>query len=162
MKPIDETRQGQTETLAFVFDLPHAPAKVWRSLTEPALLSEWMLPVLDLQLEPGAPFTFRADPQPGWDGVVHCRILDVEPLRKISYTWAVGDALDTVVSFTLTATETGTHVLLVQSGFRPDQKRNFGGARYGWRVMGERLITLLARLTTGDTDSTSTAQEEQR
>jgi uncharacterized protein YndB with AHSA1/START domain len=57
----------------------------------------------------------------------------------------VGDFLDTVVTFTLTPTASGTHVLLVQQGFRPDQKQNFGGARYGWRMMGERLFDLLAR-----------------
>ncbi len=36
---------------------------------------------------------------------------------------------------------------LVQSGFRPDQKQNFGGARYGWRTMGGKLVELLARIS---------------
>ena len=54
--------------------------------------------------------------------------------------------LDTVVTFTLTPTTTGTHLELTQSGFREDQKRNFGGARYGWRMMGDRLVELLGRI----------------
>ncbi len=141
----DTTAPSQSETIAFDFDLPHAPAKVWRALTDPALLSEWLLPVVGLRLDPGAEFAFNAPPQPGWDGLVQCRMVDVEELRKISWTWVVGD-LDTKVTFTLTPTDTGTHLALVQSGFKEDQKRNFGGARYGWRMMGGKLFDLLARI----------------
>jgi uncharacterized protein YndB with AHSA1/START domain len=147
MKPVDTTAAAQTHAIAFEFDLPHAPAKVWRALTDAALLSEWLLPVIEVQLAPGAAFTFRAPPQPGWDGTVHCRMLDIEPLRKISYTWAVGDMLNTVVTFTLKPTATGTQLLLVQSGFAPEQKQNFGGARYGWRMMGARLFEVLGSMT---------------
>jgi uncharacterized protein YndB with AHSA1/START domain len=145
MKPVDTTVSSQTETIAFEFDLPHPPAKVWRALTDPVLLSQWLLPVIGLPLEPDGAFRFTAPPQPGWDGTVNCRIIDVELHTKLRYSWVVGDFLDTVVTFTLTPTATGTHVLLVQSGFKPDQKQNFGGARYGWRLMGERLYDLLAR-----------------
>jgi len=31
-------------------------------------------------------------------------------------------------------------------GFKPNQKRNFGGARYGWKMMGGKLVDLLARM----------------
>jgi uncharacterized protein YndB with AHSA1/START domain len=147
MKPIDTTDSSQSEAIAFEFDLPHSPAKVWRALTDPALLNEWLLPVTGLRLEPGAEFTLSAPPQPGWDGAVNCRVLTVEPQRKLSYEWIVGETLNTVVTFTLTPTKTGTHVLMVQSGFTPDQKRNFGGARYGWRMMGEKLFDLLGRIS---------------
>jgi hypothetical protein len=34
----------------------------------------------------------------------------------------------------------------VQSGFKPDQKQNFGGARYGLKMMGGKLVDLLARI----------------
>ncbi len=147
MKPIDTTARSQTDAISFEFDLPHGPEKVWRALTDPVLLAEWLLPVAALTLEPGAAFTFQTQPYPGWDGIVHCRILEVEANRKLSYTWVVGDmAIDTVVTFTLTPTASGTRLSLVQSGFTPDQKQNFGGARYGWRMMGGRLIDLLARI----------------
>ena len=145
MNPIDKTAPSQTETLTFEFELPHAPQKVWRALTDPALLSEWLLPVADLALEPGAAFAFKTQPQPGWDGTVNCRVLEIEAQRKLSYTWAAGDFIDTVVTFTLTPTPSGTRLSLVQSGFKPEQKQNFGGARYGWRMMGGRLVDLLAR-----------------
>lgn len=145
MTPTGETARPQTESLSFDFDLHHSLEKVWRALTDPVLLAEWLLPVVDLELEPGAAFTLKAQPQPGWDGVVRCRFLEIEARRTLSYTWVVGD-IDTVVTFTLTPTASGTRLSLVQSGFRPDQKQNLGGARYGWKMMGGKLVDLLARL----------------
>jgi uncharacterized protein YndB with AHSA1/START domain len=118
---------------------------VWRALTEPELLSKWLLPVLDFKLAPGAAFRFQAPPQPGWDGAVQCELLSLEPGRKLSYRWVVGP-LDTVVTFSLAPSGPGSRLTVVQSGFREDQKRNFGGARYGWNQMGARLLELLAAL----------------
>jgi uncharacterized protein YndB with AHSA1/START domain len=140
---VDKTDRSQTDEITFELELKHRPAKVWRALTDPALLSQWLLPVMGFALEPGAAFRFQAPPQPGWDGSVSCRLVEIEPQRRLRYTWVVG-GLDTVVTFTLTPTETGTRLKLVQSGFKPDQKQNFGGARYGWRLMGERLVGVLA------------------
>ena len=142
----DTTARSQTESLSFEFDLHHAPEKVWRALTDPALLADWLLPVIDLKLERGAAFTFKTQPYPGWDGSVNCRLVEIEPHRKLSYTWVVGDMLDTVVTFALTPTASGTRLSLVQSGFKPDQKKNVGGARYGWKMMGGNLVDLLARI----------------
>jgi len=144
---VDKTAHGQTDCIAFEFDLRHSPAKVWRALTEPALLAEWLLPVVDLKLEPGAAFAFKREPMPGWDGMVNCQVLELEAQKKLSYSWVVGDMeLDTVVTFTLTPTESGTRLSLVQSGFKPNQKQNSGGARYGWKMMGGKLVDLLEKI----------------
>jgi uncharacterized protein YndB with AHSA1/START domain len=145
MTPTDTTARSQTESLSFEFDLHHSPEKVWRALTDPVLLTEWLLPVVDLELEPGAAFTFKAQPQPGWDGVVNCQFVEIDARRKLSWRWVVGD-IDTVVTFTLTPTTSGTHLSLVQSGFKPHQKQNLAGARYGWKMMGGKLVDLLARI----------------
>jgi len=145
MTRIDTTARSQTESISFEFELHHSPEKVWRALTDPVLLAEWLLPVIVLELEPGAAFMFKTQPYPGWDGVVNCRILEIEAQRKLSYTWTV-PFLDTVVTFTLTPTASGTRLSLVQSGFKPDQKRESGGARYGWTMMGGKLVDLLARI----------------
>jgi uncharacterized protein YndB with AHSA1/START domain len=145
MTSTDKTARSQAESISFEFDLHHVPEKVWRALTDPVLLGEWLLPVLDLKLEPGAAFTFKAQPQPGWNGIVNCRLLEIEAQRRLSYTWVVDD-IDTVVTFTLTPMASGTRLSLVQSGFKPDQKRNFNGARYGWKMMGGKLVDLLARI----------------
>jgi len=145
MNPNDRTAPSQTESISFEFDLHHSPEKVWRALTDPVLLTKWLLPVVELALEPGVAFTFKTQPYPGWDGIVHCRILEIEAQRKLSYTWVVGD-MDTVVTFTLTPTASGTRLSLVQSGFKTHQKQNFAGARYGWKMMGGKLVDLLARI----------------
>ena len=145
MTTADTTSAPQPGTLSLEFELSHPPRKVWRALTEPALLAEWLLPVVGLALERGAEFSFRAPPQPGWDGVVGCRFVEIEAERKLAYTWRSGD-VDTVVTFTLTPTASGTRLSLEQSGFAPTQKREFGGARHGWTMMGGRLADLLARI----------------
>jgi uncharacterized protein YndB with AHSA1/START domain len=145
MKPIDKTDPSQTESLTFEFDLQHSPEKVWRALTEPELLAEWLLPVIDFKLEPGAKFMFKTQAYPGWDGTVNCRVIEVEDKKTLRYAWTV-PFLDTVVTFTLTPTASGTRLTVVQSGFNADQKQEFGGARYGWNMMGEKLFDLLAKL----------------
>ena len=144
MSITDTTAPAQREALSMEVDLPHAPEKVWRALTDPALLSEWLLPVIGFRLEPGAEFTLKTQAQPGWDGTVNCRFLAIEAGRKLQYTWDV-PFLQTVVTFTLTPMDAGTRLTIVQAGFREGQKREFGGARYGWKMMSERLVGLLAR-----------------
>jgi uncharacterized protein YndB with AHSA1/START domain len=135
----------QTDSLAFDVDLPHRPEKVWRALTDPVLLAQWLLPVVNLKLEAGAAFTLQAPPQPGWDGTVNCRFLEIEAPRKLRTAWVVG-AIDTIVTFTLTPTASGTRLSIVQSGFKPDQKQNLAGARYGWNLMSGKLVELLAKI----------------
>ena len=145
MTLIDKTAPAQTDSLSFEFELQHSPQKVWRALTDPGLLAEWLLPVVEGKLEPGAAFMFKTQPYPGWDGTVNCRVLEIKAHEKLSYAWTV-PFLDTVVTFTLTPTASGTHLSLVQSGFKPEQKQNFGGARYGWKMMGGKLVDVLAKL----------------
>jgi len=83
MTVVDTTDRSQTESITFEFDLSHSPQKVWRALTDPKLLTEWLLPVVGLELAPGAEFTFKAPPQPEWDGIVNCRFLEIEPRKKL-------------------------------------------------------------------------------
>ena len=72
-------------------------------------------------------FNLRAD----W-GAVDCHVMAVEPNKTLSYTWAAM-GLKSVVTWTLTATSSGTHLRMVQSGFQPDQKQAYQGAKYGWQ-----------------------------
>ncbi|NUO53945.1 MAG: SRPBCC domain-containing protein [Polyangiaceae bacterium] len=141
----DTTQPSQTEAVSLEFDLGHSPKKVWRALTDPELLTKWLLPVFDHKLEVGAAFLLKTNPQPGWDGTVNCRFVEIDEQKKISWRWVVGD-IDTVVTFTLTPTASGTRLSLVQSGFKPEQKQNFGGARYGLKMMGQKLIDLLGSI----------------
>ncbi len=116
-------------------DFPKPPETVWRVLTEPSLLANWLMPN-DVKPEVGHQFTFRRDPMPliGFDGVLRCKVLIVEPFTKFSYTW-VGGPLNTVLTWTLTPYATGTLLRLEQTGFNPKnpiQVLAYNAMNQGW------------------------------
>jgi uncharacterized protein YndB with AHSA1/START domain len=134
-----------TQTVITERTFPHEPEKLWRALTESQLIAQWLMnndfePVVERK------FQFRAEPMPHWDGVIDCEVLIIDPLKRLSYTWR-SMGLDSVVLFTLTPADGGTHLRMEQSGFRPDQQAAYQGATYGWqkffggleRVLGEDL-----------------------
>ncbi len=128
----------ETRTVIVERELPFPPEKIWRALTTPHLLGEWLMQT-DFAPAPGHPFTFRGD----W-GSVDCRVLTIEQNRSLSYTWeAMG--LESVVTWTLTPTGTGTHLRVEQSGFRADQRQAYHGASHGWHKFLGNLEQLLTR-----------------
>jgi uncharacterized protein YndB with AHSA1/START domain len=130
----------KTATRAVVVEreMPHAPEKIWRALTQGALLEEWLMKN-DFQPIVGHRFNLSAD----W-GAVDCQVLAVEPNKALSYTWAAY-GLESVVTWTLTPTSTGTRLRMEQSGFRPDQEQAYQGAQYGWQKFFANLEQVLAR-----------------
>jgi uncharacterized protein YndB with AHSA1/START domain len=126
------TTDTDTRSVVIERELPHAPAKVWRALTEGPLLTEWLM-ANDFRPEVGHRFTFRATPVPNWNGIIECEVLAVESPSRLAYAWG-SMGLKSVVTFTLTATATGTHLRMEQSGF-PAQggDQYFKGAQYGWQ-----------------------------
>jgi len=134
------------ETLSVIVEreVPYPAEKIWRALTQPHLIEEWLMRN-DFKPAVGHNFSLRMDPQPNWNGVIDCRVLVVEPNKTLSYAWATL-GLETVVTFTLTATATGTHLRMEQRGFRPDQPQNYQGARYGWQKFFASLEQVLARM----------------
>ena len=98
---------------------PHPRAKVWRALTEPALLGKWLMKPEGFEPVVGAKFILRAEgPQRGWRGFVECEVLAVEPQRTLRYSW-VGDPDQPplTVTFRLDDTSEGTRLLLDHEGF---------------------------------------------
>jgi uncharacterized protein YndB with AHSA1/START domain len=141
------TAKAETQSVSMVYELPHPPAKVWRTLTEPELLARWVM-ANDMKPVVGHRFTFKVDPTPWWDGIVECEVLEVETHRRLRYSWRGGprsQVIDTVVTWTLTPTPTGgTRLALEQAGFLPTNKFAFGGADKAWHhMLGERLRDLL-------------------
>jgi uncharacterized protein YndB with AHSA1/START domain len=135
---------GDTLSVIVERDLPFPPDKVWRALTQPHLIEEWLMKN-DFQAVVGHNFSLRMDPQPNWNGVIDCQVLVVEQNKTLSYTWgALG--LESAVTFTLTPTSAGTHLRMEQTGFRRDQPQNYQGAKYGWQKFFGKLEQVLARI----------------
>lgn len=135
----------ETKTVVVERDLRHPPEKLWRALTQPHLMEEWLMKN-DFQPKVGHKFNLRGE----WGGVLDCEVLSLEPPTSLSYSWNFKHEdpaydLTSVVTFTLTPTPTGTHLRMEQAGFRPDQKQAFGGAHAGWKGFLDKLDTLLAQ-----------------
>ena len=127
-------------------DFAHAPAKLWRALTQPHLIAEWLMSN-DFAPVVGHTFKLRGE----WGGVLDCEVLALEPERSLAYTWNhqhpdPAYALTSVVTFTLTPTGAGTRLRVEQVGFRPDQKQAYGGAHAGWKTMLGKLETVLEQV----------------
>ena len=133
------TTATETRSVIVEREMPWPPEKLWRSLTQPHLIEEWLMkndfkPVVDHR------FNFRGD----W-GAVDCQVVTVEPNKTLSYTWGAY-GLESIVTWTLTATSTGTHLRMEQSGFRPDQQQAYQGARAGWQRFFGNLEQVVARI----------------
>ena len=97
----------------------HPPERVWAALTEPRIIASWLMPTEGFEPVVGTRFRFRTKPAPGFDGIVHCTVVDVEPMRRLVYTWASGKgvARPTTVRWTLDPVLDGTRLTLEHSGF---------------------------------------------
>ncbi|MEH0154413.1 SRPBCC domain-containing protein [Limibacter armeniacum] len=153
--------------------LPYTPDVVWKALTDSNFLGQWFMEN-DLVPEVGREFTFRMAPQKGWDGITHCQVIELEPLKKISYTYrgeATGEKamacagihsdtvdraakgifakLDTVLSFTLEPTCGGTILQMEHSGYRGFKMVLVSLIMtMGWKKqLGKKLPKLLEKLS---------------
>ncbi|MGW5157303.1 SRPBCC family protein [Nonomuraea wenchangensis] len=139
----DRTAEDRTAIRLDQF-IAHPPAKVWRALTEPDLIAKWLMPG-DFRPEVGHRFTFRTTPKKsvGFDGVVHCEVLELEPERLLKLSWRDGKSADWTVTWRLEPEGRGTRMFLDHEGFDPDDelqqmsRRIMGG---GWRSAAYRRI----------------------
>jgi uncharacterized protein YndB with AHSA1/START domain len=130
---------AETRSVVIEREIPHPPEKIWRALTEPHLIEEWLMkndfkPIMDHK------FNLRGD----W-GAVDCQVLKVDAPTTLSYSWAA-HGLESVVTWTLTPTSQGAKLRMEQSGFRPDQRQFYQGAKMGWGNFFANLEQVLARI----------------
>lgn len=129
-------------TIHITSNLQYKTEQVWQALTDSKLLGKWFM---ENDFKPGLnqEFTFRMAPQKGWNGITYCKITEIEPLKKLTYTYqgsATGEKalacaginsemadsvgkgifteLDTILSFTLTPTSNGTCLTMEHSGYK--------------------------------------------
>lgn len=138
---------NDTETRSVVVEreFPHPPEKLWRALTQPHLIAEWLMKN-DFAPEVGHRFNLTGD----WGGALDCEVLAAEPNQTLAYRWDFAHedaayALKSVVTFTLTPTPGGTRLRMEQEGFRSNQPQAYGGANAGWRQFFDNLEQLLER-----------------
>jgi uncharacterized protein YndB with AHSA1/START domain len=130
---------AETRSVVVEREIPHPPEKIWRALTQPHLIEEWLMkntfkPVVDHR------FSLTAD----WGGV-DCQVRTIEPNRTLSYRWDTKD-LESIVTWTLTPSGNGTRLRMEQVGFRADQEPYYRGATVGWKRYFAALEEVLARI----------------
>jgi uncharacterized protein YndB with AHSA1/START domain len=124
------TEPAASRSLVIEREMPHPPEKIWRALTQGALIEEWLMKN-DFEPVVGHQFSFRSTPVPGWDGVINSEVLMIEPNTCLSYSWGTMGTMS-VVTWTLTPTKAGTHLRMEQTGFRSEHDAAYKGATYGW------------------------------
>lgn len=142
--------KAETQSISQEYDLPHPPAKVWRALTEPELLAAWLM-ANDMRPTVGHSFTFKQQPMPWWDGIVHCEVLEIDLHKRLRYSWRSGPG----VLASGHRGHVGAHAdgHQVARGSRLNTPASYPAMRprstaraTGWRRMvGERLSEVLAR-----------------
>lgn len=135
----DTTSVTPTRSVLIERDLPHPPAKVWRALTQPHLIADW-LTGNDFAPAAGHRFALQFD----W-GAVQCEVQQIAPHSTLVYSWDAGP-LETVVRWTLTPQPGGTRLRMEQTGFRTDQPQFYGGAKQGWPALFDGIDRVLANL----------------
>lgn len=139
----------ETRTLVMEREFAHAPEKLWRAITQPHLIAEWLLPN-DFALEDGHRFTLQSPAYPGWSGRIDCEVQEIEPGRQLAYSWNTGGGdeamprFESVVTLTLEPIGSGTRLRMEQTGFTNDN--NYNGANYGWARFLEQLDGVVAGL----------------
>lgn len=129
-------------TITHEFQLSQPPARVWRALTTREAMARWLMPN-DFEARLGHRFTFRREPIPaiGFDGVIHCEVLVLQPPERLEFSWK-GGGLDTVVRFHLSPSGSGTRVAFEHAGFdleQPAGRFAYEGMKNGWVRLGEAL-----------------------
>jgi uncharacterized protein YndB with AHSA1/START domain len=142
-----------TGTQEIVVDefFPHAPETLWKLLTTSELIGRWLMAPTGFEPVVGKRFTFQTTAGGAWDGVIHCRVLEVTPNERLAYAWqggheanvGYGAPLDTVVTWTLSRVEGGTRLRLVHSGFVPPKNDSaFKTMSGGWKKVVHTIGTL--------------------
>jgi uncharacterized protein YndB with AHSA1/START domain len=138
----------------------HPPETVWGYLTKPELMAQWLMEN-DFQPIVGLDFQFRTSPIPrlNFDGIFYCKVLEVVPFKKLSYSWNSGPGngeinLESVVVWKLEPKDKGTQVFLEHSGFeKPENLDLYNGLMHGWLEKFQKIDNLLNAAPHGHTNA---------
>ena len=139
-----------TKVIKHQFFFPHPTEMVWEYLTKPELMEQWLMKN-DFQPILGLDFQFRTNPIPGldFDGIFYCKVLEIVPFKKLSYSWKSGPGdgkitLESIVVWKLQPTDKGTELFLEHSGFSKEENLDFyNGLMHGWLEKFQKIAELL-------------------
>jgi uncharacterized protein YndB with AHSA1/START domain len=149
-----------TKSIKHQFFFPHPPEMIWEYLTKPELMELWLMKN-DFQPIVGFDFQFRTGPIPSlnFDGIVYCKVLEIVPLKKLSYSWKSGPGegkitLDSVVVWKLQPTDKGTELFLEHSGFAEKENLDiYNGLMHGWLQNIQKIADRLNAAQHGNTNA---------
>jgi uncharacterized protein YndB with AHSA1/START domain len=149
-----------TKSIKHQFFFPHPPETVWEYLTKPELMELWLMRN-DFQPIVGFDFQFRTNPIPGlhFDGICYCKVLEIVPFKKLSYSWKSGPGegeitLDSVVVWKLEPKDKGTELFLEHSGFAKKENLNlYNGLADGWLKNIQKIADRLNAAQHGNTNT---------
>ncbi|TCC30492.1 SRPBCC domain-containing protein [Kribbella sindirgiensis] len=145
---------AETFSVRRTIHISAAPEKVWRTVTEPELISQWFgqLTLTGAGAGVGALGTI------GWPGErrVPIRVETFDPQTTVSYRWwneedplpeTVDEQRSTVFTFTLEKVPGGTQLTVVETGFdqTSDPAQFMADHRGGWDAELDKLVALLER-----------------
>ena len=138
----------------------HPPKAVWEYLTNPELMELWLMKN-DFKPVVGHDFQFRVKPIPdlNFDGVVHCTVLEIDPFKKLSYSWKSGPGdgtynIDSVVIWRLHPKDNGTELVLEHSNFAIMENIGlFNGMNEGWLKNMHKIANRLNTVEHGSTNA---------
>jgi uncharacterized protein YndB with AHSA1/START domain len=141
------------KTIKHQYYFSRSAETVWEYLTKSELMELWLMKN-NFRPVAGADFEFRTGPiaSLNFDGIFYCRVLEIEPFKKLSYSWQSGPgdkriALDSVVEWRLQPTGEGTTLFLEHSGFaKPENDAFYKGLDHGWTEKLENIDNLLKAL----------------
>jgi uncharacterized protein YndB with AHSA1/START domain len=144
----DAALKSDTQDIVVEEIFPHAPETIWKTLTSGELIGRWLMAPTGFEPVVGKRFTFQTKPAGGWDGAIHCQVLEAIPNERLAYAWkggheanvGYGSLLETIVTWTLSRVENGTRLRLVHSGFAlPDNDTAFKNMSEGWKKVVPRI-----------------------
>ena len=139
---------------------PHPPSAVWEYLTNAELMELWLMKS-NFQPTVGHEFQFRSNPVPSldFDGIIYCKVLEIDPFKKLSYSWQLGPGdgtinVDSVVRWELQATDKGTELLLHHGDFAILKNIGiFDAMNKGWFDNMHKILDRLNKTTNGTTNA---------
>ena len=138
-----------TNSVHHKYFISHPPALVWDYLTKVELISQWLMEN-DFQPIVGCDFQFRTKPIPSldFDGIVYCKVLEIVPLKRLSYSWKTGPGegritVDSLVVWTLHQKEGGTEVELEHTGFKETDLTMYALVNEGWLKNIKKIAELI-------------------